>query len=67
AGVVNPNFEEDFTVLGPANEVVGWKRYSHEVTVSTGANGEVWVAVGITVRWETEMTYHIDDVIIAID
>jgi len=27
--------------------------------------GEVWVALGITVRWETEMTYNTDDVKIA--
>jgi hypothetical protein len=61
AGTSNPEVEADFTVLGQANEVSGWKRYTHTVTVNTGANGKVWVAVGINVRWETEMTYNLDD------
>jgi hypothetical protein len=66
AGVSNPTLEADFAVLGPANEVAGWKRYSHEETLTTGSTGEVWVALGITVTWETEMTYNIDDIRIAI-
>jgi len=31
-----------------------------------GSNGEVWVAVGISVRWETEMVYNVDDVKVTI-
>ena len=66
-GIPNPTLEEDFVVLGPANEVAGWKRYTHEKTLTTGSTGEVWVALGITVRWETEMTYNIDDVKVTIN
>ena len=66
AGTSNPEVEEDFTVLGQANEVAGWKRYTHTATLTTGSSEEVWVAVGITVLWETEMTYHLDDVKITI-
>ena len=66
ARISNPEVETDFTVLGQANEVAGWKRYTHETTLQTGSSGEVWVAVGITVRWETEMTYNIDDVKVTI-
>jgi hypothetical protein len=66
AGISNPEVEGDFAVLGPANEVAGWKRYIYTTTVNTGPSGEVWVAVGITVRWETEMTYNIDDVKVTI-
>jgi len=62
AGVSNPGAEANFTVIGYANEVAEWKRYAYETTLHTGSSGEVWVAVGITVRWETEMTYNIDDV-----
>jgi len=62
AGISNPEVEADFTILGQANEVTGWKHYTHETTLQTGSSGEVWVAVGITVRWETEMTYNIDDI-----
>ncbi len=66
AGTSNPEVEADFTVLGQANEVSGWKRYTHTATVNTGSSGEVWVAVGISVRWETEMTYNLDDVKVTI-
>jgi len=67
AGIPNPTLEEDFVVLGPANEVAGWKRYTHQKTLDTDSSGEVWVALGITVRWETEMTYNIDDVKITVN
>lgn len=66
AGISNPKVEEDFTILGPANEVAGWKRYTYTTTLYTGSSDEVWVAVGITVRWETEMTYNLDDVKVTI-
>jgi hypothetical protein len=67
AGTSNPEVEADFTVLGQANEASGWKRYAHTATVNTGASGEVWVAVGISVRWETVMTYNLDDVKVTIN
>jgi hypothetical protein len=67
AGISNPTLEEDFVVLGPANEVAGWKRYTHEKTLTTDSTGKVWVALGITVTWESYMTYNIDDVEITIN
>jgi hypothetical protein len=67
AGIFNPEVETEFTILGQANEVAGWKHYTHEKTLQTGSNEEVWVAVAITVRWETEMTYNIDDVKVTIN
>jgi len=66
AGTSNPEVEADFTVLGQANEVSGWKRYTHTATLKTGSSGEVWVAVGIGVLWETEMTYNLDNVEVTI-
>ncbi len=66
AGISNPETEADFTVVGNANEVAGWKSYTHTTTLNTVPNKEVWVGVGITVRWETEMTYNIDDVEVTI-
>mgnify|MGYP001083722587 CR=1 FL=1 len=66
AGISNPEVEADFILLGQANEAAGWKHYTHETTLQTGSSEEVWAAVGITVRWETEMTYNIDDVKITI-
>jgi hypothetical protein len=66
AGTSNPEVEADFTVLGQANEVSGWKGYTHTAAVNTDSSGEVWVAVGISVRWETVMTYNLDDVKVTI-
>jgi len=66
AGISNPEVEADFTILGPANGVAGWKRYTYTTTLDTGSSDEVWVAVGITVLWETEMTYNVDDVKVTI-
>ena len=65
-GVSDPKVEDDFVVLGSANEVAGWKEYTHTVALTIGSDNEVWVAIGITVRWETEMTYNIDNVRVAI-
>ncbi|MEM2969778.1 MAG: hypothetical protein QXR63_02460 [Candidatus Bathyarchaeia archaeon] len=66
AGVRNPEEESDFEVLGAANQVSGWKQYKFETTVNTEANGEVWVALGVSVRWETVMTYYIDNIEITV-
>jgi len=66
AGLVEPQVEDDFAVVGLANEAAGWKNYVYTADLNTDSNGEVWVAVGITVRWETYMTYYIDDVRIEI-
>lgn len=63
-GPADPESEGDFAVLGPANQVEGWKTYRHSVVFRTGSDGEAWVACGISVRWETKMIYLIDDVLI---
>ena len=66
AGAKNPEAEEDFAVLGPANEVAGWKNYAQTASLDTGSSEELRIAMGISVRWETHMTYYIDDVEIEI-
>ena len=63
-GPKDPETEEDFEVLGPANQVEGWYIYSHNVVFSTGSDGSAWIACGISATWETEMIYLIDDVLI---
>ncbi len=60
-GVENPETEVDFQVIGAANEVAGWKRYEYLTVLDSSSSGEIWVAVGISVRWETYLTYY-DDV-----
>jgi hypothetical protein len=62
AGAEKPAVEADFAVLGAANEAAGWKEYAHIANLDAPSNGEVWVSVGISVRWETQLTYYVDDV-----
>jgi hypothetical protein len=64
-GNTTPEVEDDFQVLGSANEAEGWKSYSFASEIDD--SGNVYVAIGISVRWETQMTYYIDDVSIVID
>jgi hypothetical protein len=66
AGTAKPKVEDDFAIVGSANEAAGWKNYAYTAKLNTDQNVEAWVAVGITVRWETYMTYYIDDVKIEI-
>ena len=61
-GTRSPASEEDFIILGLANEVADWKKYGYDIALNTASSEEVWVAIGITVRWETYLTYHIDDI-----
>ena len=58
-GSEQPMTEEDFVVLGPANQVTGWKLYELSVESETG---ELLVAYGISVRWEALMIYWVDNV-----
>lgn len=67
AGASNPEVEADLKIIGKANDVSGWKRYTYIETLETDSRGEVWVALGISVRWETKMTYNVDDVKVTID
>lgn len=61
-GAKNPEAEDDFYVLGAANEVAGWKKYEYSAVLDPSQSGEGWIAVGISVRWEAYLTYYIDDV-----
>ena len=51
-GDVPPLSEEDMTVLGSADEKEGWTAFEFAKEVEEGV---VWVAVGITVAWETRL------------
>ena len=62
-----PQAETDFQVLGAANQVSGWKAYSLSNGIVTNNTGEVYVALGISVRWETELIYFADSIEITID
>jgi len=65
-GLDDPENESQFTIVGNTNEVAGWKVYNYTATIASGDKVEMWVAVGITVKWETEMVFNIDDVVVVI-
>jgi len=62
AGPRPPGDESDFDVSQAANLVEGWRTYEYTFDVSAGADGRVWVALGISAVWETKMTYFVDHV-----
>jgi hypothetical protein len=62
AGSENPSSEGDFEVIGPANQVEGWMTYSFSREVTADSNGDIYVALGISVVWETQITHFVDDV-----
>ena len=66
AGTSNSEVEADLKVVGKANDISGWKRCTYIAKLETDSSGEVWVALGKSVRWETEMTYNVDDVKVTI-
>lgn len=65
-GSQNPELEDDFQILGSANQAQGWKTYSLNQQLQTGNLGDIYVALGFSVRWETHLTYFIDDVKITV-
>jgi len=67
AGAVEPALEADFDTTQAANLVAGWRTYSYEVSVPVGADGLLWIAVGISAVWETVMSYDLDDVRVTVD
>ena len=66
-GINKPQAEPDFQVLGAANQVSGWKAYGLSKEIVTNNIGEVFVALGISVRWETKLIYFADSVEIRIN
>lgn len=67
AGPREPATESDFNLEKQANLAEGWREYEYIFDVRSGASGLIWVATGISVRWETEMTYFLDNVRIEIE
>jgi len=57
----NPDEQADFTTIGNTDSAEGWVPFTYEETV-TSPTGQVWVAAGIRVAWETPRVYWIDHV-----
>ncbi len=64
-GVNEPIDEYSLHRMGVANPRAGWNPYILKESIFTEREG-VWVAIDITVAWETWMTYWIDDVAVSI-
>ena len=62
-GMLDPEGEADFT-LEPMQD--GWAEYHVTEQVDTGNRTRLWVAVGFTVSWETEVWHYLDDVEISV-
>ena len=62
-GSADPEVEEDFTRLGL---VGGWQVYNANRTLSTGSNTRLWIAVGLTVTWETEVYHYLDAITVKV-
>ena len=67
AGAQPPQAEADFNTERPGNRVEGWDEYEYRFSTPSSAEGQVWVAFGISVVWETQVVYYIDDVNVEID
>lgn len=67
AGPQPPEAEGDFNTERPGNRVEGWDEYEYQFSTQSSANGQIWVAFGISVVWETQVVYHIDEVNVEIE
>ncbi len=61
AGAIMPVEEAEFTHREPADKTKGWRRYQFTMPVAD-AEGELRVALGISVAWETILEYFIDEI-----
>lgn len=59
-GEAPPAGEGSFEVLGPGDNWVGWHEFTYRKTIP-GNVDSVYVAFGISVRWETDITQYFDD------
>jgi hypothetical protein len=67
AGPRPPEAEEDLDTSQPANLAEGWRRYDYSFPVRSGPEGRLWVAAGISVVWEAQVTYYMDRIEVVID
>lgn len=66
AGKTPPTQEADFYQEERADDHAGWRPYRADFRV-TPVNNQVWVAVGLSVVWETLVWFPMDDVKVCID
>ncbi|MBD3189494.1 MAG: hypothetical protein GF308_02570 [Candidatus Heimdallarchaeota archaeon] len=66
--IINPEVEEDLVegLIGSGEQAPEWKEYSRTIGLKTGSEGKIWVAVGMSVVWESEITHYLDDLLVEI-
>jgi len=62
-GFTDPEMEDDFELL-PLED--GWHVYKVSQAVFTGERTRLWIAVGLTVSWETEVYHYLDSIDITV-
>jgi hypothetical protein len=67
AGPRRPNQEGDFDLSQALNQAAGWRQYGYSFVLRTGADRQLWVALGITAVWETQLTYYFDNLVLKIE
>jgi hypothetical protein len=60
----NPEQQADFMTIGSTDTAEGWVPFSFDRIVNS-PTGQVWVALGIRVAWETHRDYWIDHVVVS--
>jgi len=60
----NTDEQADFTTIGNTDSAEGWVPFHFQETI-TSPSGQVWVAAGIRVAWETPRVYWIDHVVVS--
>ena len=61
----NPKQQADFTTIGSTDTAEGWVPFCMTKAIITSPSGQVWVALGIRVSFETHRDYWIDHVIVS--
>lgn len=64
----NPEVEADLIegLLGSGEQAPEWKEYSRTMIVRTDTDGILWIAIGMSVVWETEVSHFIDDLLVKV-
>ncbi len=65
-GLAPPIGEEGFSVLGNADPAEGWNEFVLGSDLHLDNGDSAWIAIGITVAWETFLEYEIDDIVLTI-
>jgi hypothetical protein len=65
-GTANPEFQDEFEWLDPANLQIGWRPYPFRRQITLTETGRVWFASGLRINFESEAGWHFDDYTIEI-